>query len=36
MASVAKTLVQLESTAGLDERLRVLESLLTETHDATP
>ncbi len=36
MASVAKTLVQLESTAGLDERLRVLESLLANTHDGTP
>jgi hypothetical protein len=34
MASVARTLAQLESSAGLEERLRALESLMVGTHDA--
>jgi hypothetical protein len=34
MAAVARTLVQLETTAGLEERLRSLESLLQRGGDA--
>jgi hypothetical protein len=33
MASVARTLVQIESSAGLEDRLRSLESLMLGTQD---